>query len=124
MSWKYSQSSGAISKDGITVGSGYSGYQEGLDNPQMEQTVGIGPIPQGLWTISGPPFDNPEHGSYCLRLSPQAGTFTFGRDGFLIHGDEVEHAGEHLASRGCIVTDRVTRTRIYQSGDTTLEVTP
>jgi hypothetical protein len=47
---------------------------------------------------------------------------TFGRGEFLIHGDEVEHPGEHMASHGCIVADRVTRTRIWQSGDTVLAV--
>lgn len=120
--WTYQQANGWLDKDGILVSKTcYSGFDEGLNNPAKEAIPNLGPIPAGLWTISGPPFSG-EHGPYCLRLSPKAGTETFGRSAFLMHGDEVEHPGEHLASHGCIVADRVTRERVYQSGDVDLEV--
>jgi len=122
MTWYYTQATGWLDKDGILVSKGcYSGIGEGLNNPAQEMVQNVGPIPAGLWKIEGPPFSG-DHGPYCLRLTPQKGTVTFGRDEFLIHGDEVEHPGEHLASHGCIVADRVTRTRIWQSGDTDLQV--
>ena len=57
---------------------------------------------------------------YVLRLEPDSGTY--GRTGFLMHGDSEFHPGE--ASKGCIIMDRVTRTRVYQSGDTKLMVVP
>jgi len=121
--WTYNQNTGWLDKNGILVSKNcYSGFGEGVNNPAAESIENVGPIPAGFWTISGPPFDDPEHGPYCLRLSPNPGTVTFGRSGFLMHGDEVEHAGEHLASHGCIVADYVTRQRVYQSGDTELEV--
>lgn len=119
----FKQGQAWLDKDGILVSKNvYSGFGEGVNNPTLEAVLNVGPLPRGLWTISGPPFEG-IHGPYCLRLSPKAGTETFGRTGFLAHGDEVEHPGEHLASHGCIVADRVTRTRIYQSGDTDLTVT-
>lgn len=123
MPWHYQQSNGWLDKDGILVSKKcYSGLGEGLNNPAKEAVPDVGPIPQGEWTISGPPFDDPAHGPYVLRLYPKVGMQTFNRSGFLIHGDEVAHAGEHLASHGCIIADRVTRERIYQSGDTQLFV--
>lgn len=100
----------------------YSGFGEGLNNSAWESIRDVGPIPQGLWDVFGPPFDTAEHGPYVLRVEPRPGTNTFGRVGFLMHGDEREHPGEHLASHGCIVADRVTRTRVYQSGDTFFRV--
>jgi len=45
---------------------------------------------------------------------------TFGRDGFLIHGDSVRHPGD--ASEGCIILPRRFRERIWTSEDTDLEV--
>ncbi len=55
-----------------------------------------------------------------MRLTPVPGTQTFGRDGFLIHGDNRRHD----ASQGCIVLDRTARNRIATSGDTRLNVVP
>lgn len=97
MTWHYSQKTGWLDKDGILVSKTCHADFESL--------------PEGLWTISGPPFSG-DRGPYCLRLTPQKGTITFGRDNFLICG--VPGLG--------IVADRVTRERIYQSGDTDLAV--
>jgi hypothetical protein len=44
----------------------------------------------------------------------------FGRDGFLIHGDSVEHPG--TASHGCIIMSRAIREAIAQSDDHELNV--
>lgn len=118
--WTYEQASGELFKDGLKIGTGYSGFGEGKNNPKLEATPDIGPIPAGLWSIWGPPFDSSDHGPYVLRLEPAIATITFGRSGFLIHGDSLEHPGE--ASKGCVILDRATRTRVYQSGDTQLTV--
>jgi hypothetical protein len=118
--WTYEQNSGRLSKDGILLATGYSGAGDGKNNPAKQNLHNIGPIPQGLWEICGPPIDTPAHGPYVLRLEPAPDTVTYGRTGFLMHGDSIEHPG--TASEGCIILDRVTRTRVYQSGDTKLEV--
>lgn len=119
--WHYNQAKGWLDKDGVLVSKNcYSGFGEGRNNPAYEAIPDVGPIPAGQWIISGPPFYSPDHGPYCLRLSPAKGTITFGRDGFLIHGDSASHPGE--ASKGCLIADRTTRARIYQSGDTNLTV--
>lgn len=122
MPWQYNQSTGDISKDGIHVDVGYSGIGTGLNNPDAEQVQDLGPIPAGWWKIVGPPVDTTTHGPYCLGLEPEKDTITFYRSGFLIHGDSKEFAGQHLASHGCIILPRATRSRIWQSGDDRLEV--
>lgn len=99
---------------------GYSGHGEGKNNPALQETPNVGPIPYGLWRIVGPPFDTPTHGPFVMRLEPCEGTQTFGRDGFLIHGDSKIAAG--TASHGCIVLPRATRERIWDSGDHLLTV--
>jgi hypothetical protein len=118
--WIYNQLLGEWRLGGILAGIGYSGFGAGKNNPLAQHLPDLGPIPCGYWTISGPPFDSPEHGPYCLRLDPRKGTETFGRSGFLIHGDSKTHPGE--ASNGCLIADHVTRMRIYQSGDRVLLV--
>lgn len=120
--WQYEQGTGKLTKDGVQVDMGYSGHGEGVNNPAMEAVANVGPIPQGLWLIEGPPTLSPTHGPYVLRLTPYKDTQTFGRGSFLIHGDEVENPGLELASHGCIVLARATRSRIWQSGDNNLLV--
>jgi type VI secretion system (T6SS) effector TldE1-like protein len=116
--WTYEQASGRLSKDGIQIATGYSGFGDGKNNPRFEATPDVGPICCGLWEICGPPYTTAEHGPYVLRLEPDSATY--GRTGFLMHGDSIEHPGQ--ASKGCIIMDRVTRARVYQSGDTKLMV--
>lgn len=107
MDWVYEQSTGKLTRGGVLIGYGYSGFGDGKNNPDMEQTADVGPIPRGWWTI-GPAHDTEAHGPMVMSLTPQIGTRTFGRSGFLIHGDSLEHPGE--ASHGCVVmmfADRV-----------------
>jgi len=99
---------------------GYSGFGPGKNNSAMESVPDVGPIPRGDWQIVGEPFDDPEHGPFCLRLEPTFGTSPLGRDGFLIHGDSIEHPGE--ASKGCIIQSRAIRQAIWSSGDKFVEV--
>jgi hypothetical protein len=117
--WTYSQSTGQLSQDGKPVACGYSGCGTAKNEPSCQDERFKGPIPQGLWKVVAL-FDSDRNGPYCLRLEPDPATITFGRQGFLIHGDSVKLAGE--ASKGCIILPRRFREQIWQSEDTNLEV--
>lgn len=120
--WTYVQSTGELLQNGQHVDNGYSGCDDGKNNPSMQAVHDMGPIPQGDWTIIGPPFSTPDHGPNVLRLEPVAGTDTFGRDGFLMHGDSIKLPG--TASKGCIIMAANTRLRVWQSQDLDLRVVP
>lgn len=118
--WTYSQTTGALMDDlGAFVATGYSGIGPGLDAPDEQEVPNVGPIPQGSYDI-GPAFLHPQCGPVAMRLTPQVGTDTFGRDGFLIHGDTASQ--DHTASHGCVILDRPVRTTIDASADRTLTV--
>ena len=85
----------------------YSGHGVGVDNPLYQQVKDVGPIPAGLWDIGAP--HQSAHGQDTLTLTPHKETNTYGRSGFLCHGDEIEHPGQHLASLGCVITARAVR---------------
>ena len=118
--WNYAQTSGELQQDGKPVANGYSGAGEGKNNPAMQNVPNVGPIPDGDWTITGPPADTASHGPYVLKLNPADGTETFGRSGFLMHGDSKEHPG--CASHGCVILPRAVREQVWNSGDRKLEV--
>jgi hypothetical protein len=120
--WTYAQKTGDLLQDGERVATGYSGIDNGKNNPAMQAIPNVGPIPQGEWTIVGPPINTPDHGPYVLRLTPSAETVLFGRSGFLMHGDSIESPG--CASHGCIIMPRDVREQVWNSGDTDLEVIP
>jgi hypothetical protein len=100
MPWTYSQSTGRLTRNNIVAGTGYSGRGAGRNNGDMQRSRGTGPIPQGSYTI-GAPFSHSHAGHYTMRLTPQHGTNTFGRNGLMIHGDSVRHPGQ--ASEGCVI---------------------
>ena len=89
------------------------------NDPSKQSERGVGPIPVGTYVI-GQPFTHATAGTLMMRLSPLAGTNTFGRSGFLIHGDSRKMPGS--ASRGCIVLPHAIRRTIWESMDHTLEV--
>jgi hypothetical protein len=120
MAWIYSQSTGILSHDGRHIATGYSGHDEGKNNPAMQEVENVGPCPQGRYEI-GPPKDNPHVGPFALPLTPMPGTNTFGRFAFLIHGDSIVHPG--TASEGCIILLRDARNKIAASDDQELIVT-
>jgi hypothetical protein len=117
--WTYNQQNGVLLKDGETMGTGYSGFEAGKNNPAMQRVEDVGPIPKGVYEI-GSPHDTASHGPHVMALSPAAGTETFGRSGFLIHGDSVADPG--AASHGCIILARDLRDKISASGDDHIEV--
>lgn len=118
--WTYEQATGMLVHDGELVGVGYSGHGEGKNNADYENVPDVGPIPRGDYEIVEP-RDTETHGPYVMPLAPTPSTETFGRDGFLIHGDSIEHPGQ--ASLGCIILTREIRNRIWLSGDHVLAVT-
>lgn len=116
--WTWDQSAGLLTRAG-KIWRGYSGAARGKNNPAMQAAVGVGPIPQGLWTITDR-HDSPNTGPCTLTLTPDAGTETFGRSEFRIHGDSIAHPGS--ASHGCIILPRAVRDAIWASGDRALAV--
>jgi Protein of unknown function (DUF2778) len=118
--WTYAQKTGELQQDGTHVATGYSGAGTGKNNPAMQAAPNVGPIPQGDWTIVGPPVNTPDHGPCVLRLEPSGETNTFHRSGFLMHGDSIESPG--CASHGCIILPRPVREQVWNSGDRELHV--
>ena len=121
MTWTYQQSTGRLTgPDGLLAGVGYSGHGPGLNNPDMQGAVGVGPIPQGLWHI-GPARNPPDHlGPLAMPLTPQAGTHALGRSAFFMHGDNA--AANHTASDGCIIMNHTIRLAVDNSADCNLMV--
>jgi hypothetical protein len=118
----YNQSTGRLMHNDLLMGTGYAGKGEGKNNPAMEAVSCVGPIPRGAYTI-GPQFDSPTHGPIAAHLSPNSGTDTHGRSGFLMHGDSVQHPG--AASEGCIIQQRSVRVAVQAfraTGDDQLAV--
>jgi hypothetical protein len=120
--WVYVQIDGALwHGDPEPVCFGYSGAEpNGKNKPNMESVVDVGPIPCGYYTITGPPYDDPKHGQFVLKLIPNPTNQMFGRSGFLMHGDNKNTPG--TASLGCIIFPRNVRERIWNSSDRALEV--
>jgi len=117
--WTYEQFTGNLFHDGELVGRGYAGMGEGKNSPAHQSQKDVGPIPQGMWLIDQF-FNSAQFGPIVCHLWPKAGTETFGRSGFLIHGDSSAHPG--LASHGCIVMSNVARAAVRDSKDTLLKV--
>jgi hypothetical protein len=114
----YEQSTGDLYKvnpDGslTLVARGYSGAEGwGRNNPAAQYEQNVGPIPVGQYSI-GPAYNHDQLGPTTLRLDPQPGTGTGGRDAFRIHGNN----STNDASTGCVILDPVTRGQI-NSGST------
>lgn len=139
LDWIYSQSTGSLSYQPPAnmgggppqpIGQGYAGYGAGLNNPAMQNVSGSqpnpsGPLPQGTYTI-GTQQTNITNSNKNLpasmRLTPDPNNQMFGRDGFLIHGDNP--AGSSSASEGCPILNRSVRNQIGNSSDTILRVIP
>lgn len=125
--WTYHSDSGTLEHNGVGIGSGYSGHApngrgiapDGINNPLLESDPDVGPIPRGQYQI-GPFFTDPEKGPLVAHLTPLPGTLTYGRSGFMMHGDN--SAGNESASLGCIVLPHLVRAQVAASFDTSLEV--
>lgn len=122
--WTYEIRTGRLfDRDEKYVATGYSGggtdphdaaAVEGKNNPAFQNVHNVGPLPEGIWIISAP-VNSATHGKYAMKLTPQIGTETFGRDCFLMHGDSLVHPG--FASEGCVVQPYPARVQVWESGD-------
>jgi type VI secretion system (T6SS) effector TldE1-like protein len=120
MSWTYNQTTGSLFDPAEELrGKGYSGYPPNQNNPDAQGIPNEGPIPQGLWQAVELIMES-NHGPYAIRLEPYDGTVTFGRSGFLMHGDSIAMPG--YASEGCIIMARDIREMFWRSTDHDLEV--
>lgn len=100
---KYRQSSGELfflDETGVWVlwGVGYSGHEEGLNDPKDEGIPNVGPLPHGLWSLS-PPYKDDHLGPIAFRLV--ALTYFGKRSEFRIHGDNSKK--NQSASQGCLI---------------------
>lgn|SRR5215472_2551311 len=120
--WRYEQSTGRLTSPwGSPFGKGYSGNGDGVNNSKMEAVHNVGPIPRGRYSI-GDAQTVQGRGDFVMALTPCDETNTFGRGGFLIHGDLIAEPGKENASHGCIILNRLTRTALAASSDRELEV--
>lgn len=119
MTWVYDQSAGTLSRNGKAVPGaiGYAGKGAHKNRPASQHLKNLGPIPRGAWRIGG---HTSSKGPLTIVLTPKAGTNTFGRTAFRIHGDSAQHPG--AASEGCIIMPYTVRSLIIHSGDRDLEV--
>jgi len=119
--WIYHQKTGQLYKDAQLLGTGYSGHGAGLNNPDLQSTAMVGPIPVGFYTI-GTAYTEPyEHKMPpVMHLIPDSTNNMYGRSGFLIHGDSISAPG--TASEGCIILNHTIRVIISKSTDRRLQV--
>lgn len=118
--WIYEQKTGRLLQNDRLVAVGYSGKGSARNDPAMQDKHGLGPIPVGVYII-GPQRETTEmHGPVVMPLAPIAYSETFGRSGFMIHGDAVKAPGS--ASHGCIILSRPIREEIASSTDRLLVV--
>lgn len=118
--WLYLSRSGALlNAKRDVVAFGYAGRREGLNDPDFQGVKGIGPLPEGVYSIE-PPHDSPTTGRYTLRLVPHPANDMRGRASFAIHGESRSNPAE--SSHGCIVLGPTRRALIWESGDHTIKV--
>ena len=123
--WKWDQSSGELSRNGVFLSKGYSGKGRGVNNPALQAMVGYGPLPAGPWKIVDL-YNSAQVGPYALVLHAVDATpgddrhDPTGRGAFRIHGDTAK--GDRSASKGCLILPRPVRERIWKSGDRDLLV--
>jgi RHS repeat-associated protein len=96
----------------------YSGTGPGRNNPEMQTTPFVGPIPRGLWEIGT--HQERGTGPLSLPLTPLPGNDVFDtqRDPktFVMHGDSADPKRYGDVSRGCPVCRREFRRIINDLG--------
>lgn len=118
MVWAYEVTTRKLYHNNVLIYSnGYAGRGEHKDKPTSEHIPNWGPIPRGKWRING---HTNSKGPLTIVLTPAAGTHTYGRTDFRIHGDSISSPG--TASEGCIIVGYNARLAIVNSGDSDLEV--
>jgi hypothetical protein len=120
MTWTFKQSTGELFDADMVLSSvGYAGGNcgkniEGKNNPSMQSVQCVGPLPQGVYTLSLP-VEGTHLGPFAIPLIPDANNEMFGRGRFYIHGDTTPSGN---ASEGCVIMPRAIRGAMAASGDT------
>ena len=96
---------------------GYAGNGQCKNNPDCEHQRNKGPLPIGRYRVVS--IDHPRFAEPVFRLLQLEGP-TYGRGGFLIHGDSRKTPGQ--ASQGCIVLGYADRVAIAEYDVAELEV--
>jgi hypothetical protein len=124
--WQFSQSTGQWSyfddSTGVAtpVGPGWSGQGAGYNNPAMEYSEGVGPLPAGLYWIGSA---QQWHGMPDVMPLTPIISFQFGRPGgFKIHGAFKNPAMRPYSSEGCPIAGAELRKKIKKSSDRCLGV--
>jgi hypothetical protein len=117
--WVYHQRTGELWRNGKKVAVGYSGIGPGLNNPDMDGVIRVGPIPQGRWRMEGV-YNSAQVGPYAIILFPGDGTNAKGRGAFRVHGDNSK--GNKTASNGCMIFPRAVREQMWQFQDHIIDV--
>lgn len=121
MSWQYEQASGRfLDPTGTLLAKGYSGQPPHVNDATAQSLHDLGPIPQGMWQAVELIPESTTHGPFVIRLEPYSETETFGRSGFMIHGDSKSQPG--YASMGCIILSKDIRELFWSSQDHDLQV--
>jgi RHS repeat-associated protein len=132
LTWVYQQSTGdwnhVNDQTGVITyaGTGYAGVGAGYNNPAMQNTDSVGPLPQGGYTI-GPQQNNVTNSGTQLpasiELTPDPENNMFERPGrWFFHGRNAAHP--NTSSEGCPVGERTLRNQVGNSGDNRLLVIP
>jgi len=88
-----------------------AGFLVGANNPFLQATKNVGPIPNGTWEIFG--IKSEDKFTLWLRATDDVVITT--RDGFLIHGTGVDKTPER-SSLGCIIiSDREARKKLVKA---------
>jgi hypothetical protein len=119
--WVYSIPTGVLyDPQGKVAGVGYAGAPGYINDPSDVSLKNKGPLPPGMYTITSWRRD-PKMGPVCASLVPDPQNEMYGRSGFNLHGDSIEHPG--CGSEGCIQQNFPVRVRVQASGDSRLKVT-
>lgn len=119
--WIHVQDTGILIAPDLQIEShGYSGQPPWVNDPSAQAMHGLGPCPVGTYTLGIWVNDHPRLGKMVCPLLPDDTNEMFGRSGFFLHGDSLEHPG--YASDGCLIHGRAARLSIKMSFDRRLEV--
>ena len=128
--WTYKSKTGEMLRpDGTSLGFGFAGNGNGLNNPDQQYTKQVGPLPQGKYKMTQWIEKDLHLGMCVIVLEPEPDTDMKGRSLFRIHGSR-NLLSRGLASfldssDGCIcIGDCLTRKTIWASPDHELFVDP
>jgi hypothetical protein len=126
--WTYEIPTGILlDPSGVKEDTGYSGHPPHVNDVNAIGIEGVGPLPPGNYTFAQLIEDDPETGKYTIVLVPDVATRAYiislhrDPDSFRMHGDLIGHAGQDLASDGCLIFILQTRMTGWGSPDHALQ---